>query len=662
LVALAFLTSGSVGQTVTAPDTWSEIALVVLGAGTGATILIMGARGRRWGAATAGLFAVLTAYEGLSIAWSVQPDWSWFGADQMLSYLAVFAAAAAMARLFPARWPALVGAIAVGMAALSAYSLLAKVFPATLNPANTYGRLTAPFGYWNAIGVSAALGLPACLWSATRRDHGRILRSLSAPAMTMMITVVVLSYSRSALLAMVLGAGLWITLMPLRLRALLMLAVAGAGSVPIILSALASHALTGDVIALGSQDAAGHSFGVVLLVVLAGVSAAGLTAALAIDRLRLAPSFRNRVNTVLVVLVALIPVGGVVALATSSRGLTGEISHAWSTLTNPNGVALDTPGRIGQLGSSRPLYWNQGLQVGGHALLNGVGELGYGIARLRYTTRRDKSDQAHSYLVQTFADLGLVGLALTLGLLLAWAAAAARPLAPRTRWRSRPVEHIAESEGLLTVAIVAVMFGLQSAIDWTWYFPGVTIPALLCAGWLAGRGPVTGRVGTAKPRRPLSARPGAAFAITILVALALLGGWVIWQPLRSANQLTAAENATTNPQAFAAARAAIHSDPVAYTPLFVLSGLYQGIKDPRAARAELVRATGVQPQNPVTWFTLGSFDLQTSAWRPALTEMNRVLALDHTPDVMTAAAAGGIMQARAALTTARARAKPVRSR
>ena len=168
LVALVFLTSSSIDQTVTADNTWSEIAITFLGAGACAAVVLIGGRGRAWGAPAVALFAAFTAFAALSILWSVQPDWSWFGANQLLSYLAAFAGAVALARLAPRRWPALVGGLATAMAALCVYSLLAKVFPSTLASANDYGRLLAPFGYWNAIGVAAALGLAPALWAATR--------------------------------------------------------------------------------------------------------------------------------------------------------------------------------------------------------------------------------------------------------------------------------------------------------------------------------------------------------------------------------------------------------------------------------------------------------------------------------------------------------------
>jgi hypothetical protein len=645
LVALAFLSTGGIDQTVaTAPNTWSEIALTLIGAAACAAVVVLGARGRAWGATTIALFAALTALTALSILWSVAPDSSWFAANQMLGYLAVFAGAAAVARFAPERWPALVGAIAVLTAALSAYALLVKVFPASLAPDNRLGRLQAPFGYWNAVGVSAALGLPACLWAATRRGRSPVLRALAAPAAALMISVVVLSYSRSAVLVAVLGAGCWLALVPLRLRAALTLALGCAGAAAIAGWALGTHALTSDGIALPAETTAGHSFGLVLLIVLALVTAAGFAAALAGDRVALAPDVRRRIGLGLVILVALVPVGAGVAAAASSRGLAGQISRAWSTLTNVNGGVGDNPDRLGQLGNSRPLYWHDGLQVGEHALLKGAGALGYGIARLRYTTKRLPVDHAHSFVIETFADLGLIGLAIALALLIAWCVAAARSVAGRTRWRALAPGRVAERQGLLTMLVVAVMFGVQSAIDWTWYFPGVAVPALVCAGWLAGRGPLGETIGRLPERRPILQRPAAGIAVTALAAIAVLGAWMTWQPLRSAQAITAATNATRNPQAFADARSAAARDPLSYEPLFLLAALYQRIGDNDAARAQYVKATQLQPENPVTWQQLGYFDLQnTHDPRQALTAFTRAAVLNP----VAVAASSALTQAKA---------------
>lgn len=656
-VALAFLTSGnSDPQTpVSGSYGWSEIVATVLGAAACAAAVVLGARGRRWGGATTALFAAFTAFAALSIAWSVQPDWSWYGANQLLCYLSVFAGAAALARVFPERWRAIVGGVAVGMVALSGYSLLAKVFPATLASANSYGRLLAPFGYWNALGAAAALGLPPCLWAAARREGGPVARGLSVPGLTLLISAVVLSYSRSAALVAVIGIAFWVVFVPLRLRTTAMLVLGGLGAIPIVVWALGDPSLTSDGIAHSTQDAAGHSFGIVVVIALVTVTAAGFAAALAMERVAVRAPVRRRIGTALIVAVALIPVAGVAGLAASSRGLTGEISHAWTTLTNSTGTG-DTSSRFTQLGSSRPMYWHQGLHVGGDALLKGVGELGYGVARLRYTTplQPAKSDQAHSYVVQTFADLGLIGVAITLALLIAWAIAAARPLAPRLRWGALSAERVAEREGLVALAALAIAFGIQSSLDWTFYFPGVTIPVLICAGWLAGRGPLLAPVGRLRRLPRLLDRPGAAATITALAAVAVIGGWAMWEPMHSASEWNAAVGAPTTAAALADAHAAASSDPLSDQPLNQLAFLYESNGNLSAARAELTKATTLQPDNPEPWVWLGGFELRHHRPRPAIAAMTRVLALDHTQDLMTGTAGAVITQANAELAAARA--------
>ena len=83
----------------------------------------------------------------------------------------------------------------------------------------------------------------------------------------------------------------------------------------------------------------------------------------------------------------------------------------------------------------------------------------------------------------------------------------------------------------MTVLCIAVAFGVHSTIDWTWFIPGAAVPALLCAGWVAGRGPLaSGPASGARPGALGGLRIGAAIA---LGAAALIAGWIVWQPLRS---------------------------------------------------------------------------------------------------------------------------------
>ena len=106
------------------------------------------------------------------------------------------------------------------------------------------------------------------------------------------------------------------------------------------------------------------------------------------------------------------------------------------------------------------------------------------------------ADNAHSYVFQTLADLGLVGLALSLARrdrLGLRGGARDRPV-PRPRARAAT---LGRADRPLTMIAVVIVFAVHSAIDWTWFVPGDAVIALLCAGWVAGRGPATERVAPA---------------------------------------------------------------------------------------------------------------------------------------------------------------------
>lgn len=317
LTVVAFVTTGGVDL---APNVWTESVLLIIGFGCAIAVLMIGAPGRRWGAVTFGLFVLLVVLTAVSVSWSVRPDTSWTEAGRTLSYLAVFGGALAMARLFPQRWAAVVGAVAAAATAICAYALLVKVFPAALDPNETFGRLRAPFDYWNATGLIAAMGLPPCLWIGARRERARLSRALAVPAVTILITAIVLSYSRGAVVVALVGLGIWFWLVPLRLRGALVLAVGAVGGAVLSLYAIETHALTRNLVGLSSRTTAGQAFGLLLLMVLVLGAGAGVVCAFAMDRTAFPAATRRRIGTVLLVIVAMLPLAGVAALAESSVG------------------------------------------------------------------------------------------------------------------------------------------------------------------------------------------------------------------------------------------------------------------------------------------------------------------------------------------------------
>jgi O-antigen ligase len=659
-----------------------EISLT-LGAGLiAATAILLGPTGMRaYGAWPLALLLAFTALTALSVAWSVQPDDSFKDAGRMLAYCGVFGAAVALARAVPARWPALLGGVVLAAVAVCVYALLTKVFPASFDAGDVYARLRAPYSYWNAIGLTAAMGAIGCMWLGARRAGHALLSALAYPAMGLMLLTLMLAYSRGALVALVLGLVLWFCIVPLRLRsaAILICGVVCAGGV--VAWDFSRYALKTDNLPLDVRTSAGHQLGVLIVAMLVLLTLLGL--AFGFWTGRNAPSIisRRRAGTLLLSLLAVIVLACTGALAASHRGFTGTISHAAHSLTDPHAaVPSNGPGRLTAVGSVRARYWNEALKVfQAHPVL-GAGAEGYATARQRYRTETLDVRHAHGYIVQTMADLGIVGLALTLTLLLFWMAAAGRATHPFNRrwtnwktlrgWLDRadsggtpgwkrltvdgaPAPYTPERIGMLAMLCLVVVFGIHSIADWTWYVPGDACVALLCAGWLAGRGPLgastaisapagsalTIGAGTAGPTAALGAStpssvaaPGARLPsleelrarlsprvlgpvrITVAVAAivgALLAAWAQWQPQHSAtaSQQALTELASDPRAALSSAQTAVSRDPLSAQALFTLSAVQQATGKPALARATLQRAVRLQPSNPQTWLTLGQYDL-----------------------------------------------------
>jgi len=664
---LCFATFYARGGLKLEPMTYCEMALT-LGAGL---LIGVGAlrspRGRLYGAGTTTLLLALTILTGLSVVWSVAPDASLQDSGRMLAYTGVFAAAVTVVRIAPERWPAVLGGLTLAASTVCGYALLTKVFPATLAPTNTAARLEEPYEYWNAIGLTAAMGAIGCLWLGGRRTGHALLSALAYPAMALMLLTLVLAYSRGALAALGIGVVLWFCVVPLRLRGAAVLILGGIGAAAVAAWDFSNSSLSSENVPLAERTTAGHELGALIAAVVIALTIAGVAIGFMTARRAPSPLFRRRLGTALLGLMAVAVIAFAGALAHSHRGLTGSISHAVSALTDPNAkTPPNTPGRLTAVASVRARYWKEALQVfDAHPVL-GAGAMGYGTARLRY--RRETLDviHAHGFVVQTLADFGVVGLLVILALLLCWMAAAGRPTHPfNRRWRpwstwrdlaggglSGPgwerlrggeSSYSAERVGMLSMLVVVVVFGIHSMVDWTWYVPGDACVALICAGWLAGRGPLGARAAAgAAPaperahRRPGTVRLAAAGAA---VVAALLGAWSQWQPQRSEDaREQALELLAGHPAAAtAAAERAVSRNPLSTPALFTLAEVQRDTGHPLKARATLQRAVREQPSNPATWLQLARFDLAASPGL-ALQELEATIYLNPqvtSPELLT---------------------------
>jgi O-Antigen ligase len=416
-------------------------------------------------------------------------------------------------------------------------------------------------------------------------------------------------------------------LVPLRLRAAATVAVGGIAAAAVVGWAYRTPSLIDDHVALAARSAAGHRLGVGLVLALLAAYAVALLARFASDRHPPGALARRRAGVALIVCLALVPVAGVAALAHSSRGLGGSISHAWDSLTNPNAAQATTnPGRLTTISNNHTLYWSYAVRIFDTSPVLGAGAGSFPIADQRFQTGPAIALQTHSYVFQTLADLGILGLLISVGLAGAWLVAARRavgPLGPRA-----PGAGAAERIGLVTMVAIVVVFTVDSAIDRSWFVPTDAVIALLCAGWVAGRGSHTEALRRARPSfAALRSSPAAACGAVIAVAIGLAIAWAQWQPLRSEQAASAGAIALGNSNSYgipaaqrarllATARAdeltAISRDPLDILPLSYLGLTYEQLGRNRLAAAMFEREVTLAPSDAQSWIDLGTYYLGLS--------------------------------------------------
>jgi tetratricopeptide (TPR) repeat protein len=207
---------------------------------------------------------------------------------------------------------------------------------------------------------------------------------------------------------------------------------------------------------------------------------------------------------------------------------------------------------------------------------------------------------------------------------------------------------------MLSMLVLVVVFGLHSLIDWTWYIPGNACVALLCAGWLAGRGPLLDRHGSPSPGnasvsrstsgrdearvrsksrlrlpRPPELRPLRLIVAGAVLLGTVLAAWTQWQPLRAEDtSQRALVLLAGNPSgARAEAQAAVDEDPLSARALIYLAKIEQANGQASLAQSTFQRAVRLQPSNPETWLALGEYDV-TSEPRTAVEELGAAIYLN----------------------------------
>jgi O-antigen ligase len=491
-------TQGGYFPTMWGPSAAALLALVALWLlGSGRT------DAGRWDAAFVTLFAALLGWVALSTAWSSAPSQSILDVERLLVPVAGTAAILVLSRRRSV--PDVVLALALGATVLCGYGLATRLFPdqlgGTFEPIAGY-RLSEPIGYWNGLGILAAIGLVLAVGAAT--DAGSLWRRvLASTSLVVLAPTLYFTYSRGAWIALGVGLAATLVVTPRRLVAVGSLALLAPAPALAVLAASRSHALTRLEATLGDAVAEGRDLFFVL-VALGALAAAGAVALHVLSaRLDAPPKARLALGSVLAVGVAT----GVVAVFAQWGAPWTLASDAVDAFQQPpaaGGADGDLNDRLFDFsGSGRVDLWRVALSTAQSEPL-----LGTGAGTFERYWQQDerwsfKARDAHNLYLETLAELGPVGLGLLVGLMaLAFAACLAA--------RRRP---------LVPVALGAfAAYAVHAGVDWDWELPAVTLAAFV-AGSL---GLVARRSGEAR-RLPRPFRTAAVVAVAAAAAVALLG-------------------------------------------------------------------------------------------------------------------------------------------
>lgn len=559
------------------PTTWGWISVTL--ACVAITVLFWRAEialGRlEWTVLSAG--AGLFLWTLASSAWSGDVEASVLSAERLAVYLTAFAAAFVVVRTNT--YGAMIVGAWGGSALVCAYALLTRVYRDRFIPTSSIAgnRLADPIGYWNGLGLLAALTL--LLAAAIIAEHrSRVVAALAGASTVPVAAALYFTFSRGALLSLAFGVVAAFALSPRRLRFALLVLLAAPWPALAIAYASGKTALTSVQFDATSAAHEGASVVRVSLVLMACAAVAGYAFSAGRRRVRVARTTRRAFALALAAL-ALAGLAGV----TQRYGSPPHIAHRmWLTFaTKPTPSSNDLNARLFSLsGNGRTDLWSGAIGDFSRNPLAGSGAGTFQREWLRYRTSDRQVVNAHSLYLETLAELGVPGLVL-LALLLG------APLVAMVRARRRRFVALA--------AGAYVAFLIHAAVDWDWQLPGVVLPALL-----------VGACAVVAARNDVHPRPLDRARWALIGSLALVGAFSAYT-LAADRALARASSAVLADRLDAAvtsARRASSLEPWAAEPWQVRAQAELQRGNLAAARASLRRALARTPGDWRLWLDL----------------------------------------------------------
>jgi hypothetical protein len=415
-----------------------------------------------WLSAAAGLCIAASALlAAISIGWASDQGAAFDEAVRASFYVGLFVLTVCTGtRRDRSEW---LSGLTIGLGLVAIIALFSYLQPGVLDSGesdipNAVGRLSYPIGYWN--GAGALLAVTAVLLSfAGIRAPTRPLRSAAVALFPLVILGLWLTSSRGAGIALAIGLCILIAASPDRPRQLVAVIVGALGAAAMVVVATQLGDLTS-----GGGDPAMRADGDLMSAVAVPVAAATGALAWWSDRYRLRLHVSRRLAVILGAVLVAGLVAGVVAADPGKRLNEFENPPPARAGIAVNAVELSSNGRW--------QFWGEAIDAFTSNPFGGVGAGGFEDWWARHAPVAIFARNPHSLPLQQASELGVPGLLLFCGFLVALAIAAVR------RLRSG----LAGDVGVLLAVVATGAIG--AAVDWTWEIPAVFGPVVVCAALL----------------------------------------------------------------------------------------------------------------------------------------------------------------------------------
>ena len=561
-----------------------------------------------------GLIFALAIWTAVSLAWTESDERTAIEVARVATYLGVVVLAVAARR----HWRAMLGGVTVGLTVVVCLAVIARfqhnLFPAS-SASDYFGsalasRLAYPVNYSTGLATIAAMAIPLLL-AVADSARSALLRSIAAGVVPIALLALWLTGSSLSIPLVVVGVIAFLLLSGDRLLAILTIVITGAGGALLMIAVSQRPDLDNGVTSLIALRQ-GDEMTAMLIIVCVGVALvhAGIgVLERFVERPRwVTPDRRTRIGIGVAVALA-------VVAAMAMPPVRDQVTDGWEKFTSQSELdAQDGGTRLQQVldpsSRGRYQYWEVAAREGIDQPLTGTGAGTFEFIWTRERGPLQFAHDAHSLFFETFAELGLVGLALVGALCLGgFGLGIARALSAEPGERS----YRAGAAASFSVFVAA------AAMDWMWELAVVPGAALVLLAIIACKDPAS--QAEAIPANAPTRRRGRLVQSVAVGALAVAALIVIAIPFSSALAIKASREAVAEgnlERAYDLASRAADIQPYAATPDLQQALILEQRGDLDGAVREAREAVAEESTNWAIWVVLSR--LEDKAGHPAASQ------------------------------------------